>query len=704
LSPPFPSLLVANRGEIACRIFRTARTMGMRTIAVYSDADAKAKHVREADVAVHIGASPAADSYLRADKVLAAAEETGAAAIHPGYGFLSENPAFAEAVIAAGLIWVGPTPDAIRAMGLKDEAKRIAIAAGVPVLAGYQGEDQSEATLLSEAKKIGFPVLIKAVAGGGGRGIREVKNAKELREQLLSAQREAKAAFGDDRVLIEKLVERPRHIEVQVFGDKHGGLVHVFERDCSLQRRRQKVIEEAPAPGMTDEVRAAMTEAALKVARAVKYENAGTVEFIVDGNGPLRPDGFWFLEMNTRLQVEHPVTEHAVGLATHTWRGRYEPTGEGIPTLTLRGVENAVHVPGPALDSWQQSLLDREFGSEHPLLDLVEWQLRVAAGAKLPVTQDQIFLFGCAIQARLCAENPAEEFRPSVGKLHTFFVQSPHRTVGGRVDAGFETGDTISPAYDSLVAKVIAADNTREEARHILVHCLSRTHTFGLKTNAGFLVRCLEDEGFKSGDVHTGLIVERLAELTDRGSDRKSAARAWALKDMQAASRSTDPWSSTDGWRLNAPVRRRWLLECHGETFDIDLPAEIDFDEFGASWLWPGETAGEEILAEFHELNGSRFVVIGGETFTFTSPGASADHDAGGGGDDIKAPLPGKIVALATKAGAAVKKGEVLVTLEAMKMEHALKAPRDGVVAEVAAVEGAQVAEGAVLVRLEPAG
>ena len=375
----FTSVLVANRGEIACRIFRTAKTMGMTTVAVYSDADATAKHVREANKAVRLGPPPATDSYLRGDLIIAAAKETGAQAIHPGYGFLSENPEFAEAVVAAGLIWIGPTPNAIRAMGLKDEAKRLAIAAGVPVLEGYQGEDQSEKRLLKAAKDIGFPVLIKAVAGGGGRGIREVTRAEDFKDQLASAQREAKAAFGNDVVLIERLVQRPRHIEVQVFGDKHANVVHLFERDCSLQRRRQKVIEEAPAPGMTDEVRAAMTTAAVKLAKAVSYENAGTVEFIVDGNGPLRPDGFWFLEMNTRLQVEHPVTEMITGQ------------------------------------------------------DLVEWQFRVAAGEQLPKRQDELSITGHAIEARICAEDPAEGFRPSVGR----FEAMDSWAGGERVDAGF---------------------------------------------------------------------------------------------------------------------------------------------------------------------------------------------------------------------------------------------------------------------------
>lgn len=651
MSDLFESLLVANRGEIACRIFRTARALGIRTIAVYSDADANAKHVREADEAVHIGAAPAAESYLRADAVLAAAKKTKASAVHPGYGFLSENPEFAEAVIKAGMLWVGPTPDAIRAMGLKDEAKRIAIAAGVPVLQGYQGEDQSEATLVAEAKKIGFPVLIKAVAGGGGRGIREVRNAKEFPEQLASAQREAQAAFGDARVLVEKRVERPRHVEVQIFGDKHGGLIHLYERDCSLQRRRQKVIEEAPAPGMTDKVRAAMTEAALKVARAVKYENAGTVEFIVDGNGPLRPDRFWFLEMNTRLQVEHPVTESITGL------------------------------------------------------DLVEWQLKVAAGKNLP-TQKMIHLNGHAIESRICAEDPSEGFRPSVGKIRRLDFDGY-----SRVDAGFEAGDTVPSAYDSLIAKEITHSSTREEAIHHAKVCLGRLHVEGITTNAAFLQRCLADEAFTSGALHTGIIAERIETLADRAGSRKRAALcATAFVAAQTPERGT-VWDTVDGWRLNAPPRREWRFEEGGAVLTIEPGAAPrvngETTDFHPEWIDDEEVQGDMDGLPFRAAcrkSGARVtVMVAGESFTFAPPGADADHDAGGGGDEIKAPLPGKIVALAAKAGASVKKGDALVTLEAMKMEHALKAPRDGVIAEVSAAEGAQVKEGAVLVRLEPA-
>jgi 3-methylcrotonyl-CoA carboxylase alpha subunit len=663
LKPPFTSLLVANRGEIACRIFRTARAMGIRTIAVYSDADAKAKHVREADEAVHIGASAASESYLRGERVLAAAKATGAAAIHPGYGFLSENPEFAEAVVAAGLIWVGPTPAAIRAMGLKDEAKRIAIAAGVPVLAGYQGEDQSEKRLLDEAKAIGFPVLIKAVAGGGGRGIREVKAAKEFKDQLVSAQREAKAAFGDERVLIEKLVERPRHIEVQVFGDKHGGLVHLFERDCSLQRRRQKVIEEAPAPGMTDEVRAAMTDAALKVARAVKYENAGTVEFIVDGNGPLRPDGFWFLEMNTRLQVEHPVTEAITGL------------------------------------------------------DLVEWQLRVAAGEGLPKAQGEIELNGHAIEARICAEDPGEGFRPSVGRLRCFEYNGKPR-----VDSGFDAGDTISPNYDSLLAKFIRHGEedeglkARSEAISLLKWDMDGVRIAGLGTNAAFLARCLDLEDFKSGAVNTSLIAENIDTLSNSAVDRSLAAAILAILDCCEAS-SGSPWHESDGFRLNQKPRMELRLDC-GEVVRVlsiergnPVVARIEgmsdaitvFPQNGRLAYRRAVVGARTYPFAVQRERVSRVVFLAGSTFVFSRPGANADHDGGLGGDDVKAPLPGKIVAFSTKVGASVKKGDALVTLEAMKMEHALKAPRDGVVAEVGAAEGAQVKEGAVLVRLEPA-
>ncbi|MDX2234453.1 MAG: biotin carboxylase N-terminal domain-containing protein [Hyphomonadaceae bacterium] len=648
MTAPFESVLVANRGEIACRIFRTARTLGVRTIAVYSDADAGALHTRSADGAVRIGAAPAAESYLRGDAILAAAREAGAAAIHPGYGFLSENPDFAEAVRAAGLVWIGPTPAAIRAMGLKDEAKRIAIAAGVPVLPGYQGEDQGEKRLLDEAKAIGFPVLIKAVAGGGGRGIREVRAAGEFKEQLASARREAKAAFGDDRVLIERLVQRPRHIEVQVFGDRHGAVAHLFERDCSLQRRRQKVIEEAPAPGMTPAVRAAMTDAAVKVARAVKYENAGTVEFIVDGEGPLRPDGFWFLEMNTRLQVEHPVTEAVTGL------------------------------------------------------DLVAWQFAVAAGAPLPLRQEEITLTGHAVEARICAEDPSEGFRPSVGRLRALRFDGY-----SRVDAGFEAGDAIPAAYDSLIAKEITHAETREQALYHARVCLGRLQADGVATNGAFLQRCLADPDFIAGRVHTGLIAERIEALADRAAGRRRAAACAVLAETHRT-RDAGVWARTDGWRLNGPPRRAWLLHEGGQTLRIDPgpPLTVDGEPLDLLVEWGDDEtmqANVDTLpfqATILRRGDALVVLLAGETFTFETPGAAAAHEVIDGGDVVAAPLPGRIVGLTARVGDAVVKGAPLMTLEAMKMEHALKAPRDGVVAEVNAVEGAQVKEGAVLLRL----
>lgn len=673
MSAPFESVLVANRGEIACRIFRTARAMGVRTIAVHSDADAAAKHVREADVAIGIGASAAAASYLRGEAILAAARETGAAAIHPGYGFLSENPGFAEAVLAAGLIWIGPTPAAIRAMGLKDEAKRIAIAAGVPVLPGYQDEDQSEKRLAAAAKEIGFPVLIKAVAGGGGRGIREVHGAGQFRDQLDSARREAKAAFGDDRVLIEKLVERPRHVEVQVFGDRHGQIVHLFERDCSLQRRRQKVIEEAPAPGMTGAVRAAMTEAALRVAKAVAYENAGTVEFIVDGAGPLRPDGFWFLEMNTRLQVEHPVTEAITGL------------------------------------------------------DLVEWQFRVAAGERLPLRQSEIKLHGHAIEARICAEDPAEGFRPSVGLIETFGWLGDggviHATpAGARLDHGFEAGDTVSPHYDSLLAKAIVHEETRDAGLETLRASLSLCCE-GVATNAAFLARLAEDPAVQAGVADTSYIERELSRLVPAPPVCEALIAA-ALATHAGPTRGSGPWDAMDGWRLGGAQGALHRFEIAGNqhavrvrerhpgrnffpAYDIDLDGERltaeDVRVGAEDILWFTHGGREMVTAAILRRPGGWSVFRNGQHVSVGLPGTTAEHAGLDAGDDVKAPLPGKIVSLAAAVGAHVRKDAPLVTLEAMKMEHALKAPRDGVIAEVSVREGAQVKEGEILVRLEPA-
>src|SRR6478672_5187805 len=441
------SLLIANRGEIACRVIRTARAMGIRTVAVYSDADAQALHVRLADEAVHIGPSPARESYLVGDKIIAAAKETGAEAIHPGYGFLSENADFAQAVIDAGLIWVRPKPASIRAMGLKDAAKKLMAEAGVPVTPGYLGEDQDPKKLKREAGAIGYPVLIKAVAGGGGKGMRQVDMAKDFDDALESAKREAASSFGDERVLIEKYITSPRHIEVQVFGDNHGNVVHLFERDCSLQRRHQKVIEEAPAPGMDAETREAVCGAAVRAAKAVSYEGAGTIEFIADASEGLKPDRIWFMEMNTRLQVEHPVTE--------------EITGQ----------------------------------------DLVEWQLRVASGEKLPKTQEELSISGHAIEARLYAEDPAKGFLPSVGKLDHFDLGED-----GRIETGVEEGDAISPFYDPMIAKLVARGDSRDEAIGELAAVLDSVEVWPVRTNAGFLFNAVLDADFGSARIDTGFI------------------------------------------------------------------------------------------------------------------------------------------------------------------------------------------------------
>ncbi|MCP5402158.1 MAG: acetyl/propionyl/methylcrotonyl-CoA carboxylase subunit alpha [Novosphingobium sp.] len=443
------SLLIANRGEIACRIIRTARRMGIRTVAVYSDADANALHVRQADEAVHIGPSPAVESYLVGEKIIAAAKQAGAEAIHPGYGFLSENAEFAQAVMDAGLVWVGPNPSSITAMGLKDAAKKLMAEAGVPVTPGYMGENQEPKFLAREAEAIGYPVLIKAVAGGGGKGMRLVEDPKDFADALKSCQREAASSFGNDHVLIEKFIQRPRHIEVQVFGDRHGNVVHLFERDCSLQRRHQKVIEEAPAPGMDEATRAELCASAVRAAQAVDYVGAGTIEFIADASEGLRADRIWFMEMNTRLQVEHPVTEEITGV------------------------------------------------------DLVEWQLRVASGEPIPVKQDDLSINGWAMEARLYAEDPAKGFLPSIGTLELLQFGKAH---GGRIDTGVYQGAEVSPFYDPMIAKVIAHGGSREQAIERLGEMLADSAVWPVRTNASFLVRALEHPDFASGDVDTGLI------------------------------------------------------------------------------------------------------------------------------------------------------------------------------------------------------
>ncbi len=621
------SLLIANRGEIACRIIETCRRMGVRTVAAYSDADARARHVRMADVAVHIGPAAAVESYLRGDVIIAAAKAHGVDAIHPGYGFLSENAEFAEAVIAAGLIWVGPRPETIRAMGLKDEAKRLAEVAGVPVLPGYRGEAQDVKTLAGAAMEIGFPLLIKAIAGGGGRGIREVAKASEFKSQLESAVREAEAAFGDGRVLLEKLVKTPRHIEVQVFGDAKGNTVHMFERDCSLQRRRQKVVEEAPAPGMAEEVRAAMTGAAVALAKSVGYEGAGTVEFIVDGDAPLTADNFWFLEMNTRLQVEHPVSEMVTGL------------------------------------------------------DFVELQLIVASGEALPVKQSDIGLTGHAIEARICAEDPAEGFRPGAGLIEAF---GPMDEIDGerlRWETGFEAGDRVPPTYDSMIAKLVVWGETREVAIADMASVLDHTQLIGVPGNVGFLGRCVRSDMFAEGSHHVNAIAEAGDALTVPPGAHELAS-VLAVCDIQLEDQGgADPWGHKDGWRLNAKPRQMAPVAV-GEDADV-----LDPDAY--------PLADDTPVPFVTVLSDRRYgVTTGGDSSLVVVPDFDALAEALGGGDSVLAPMPGKMISLLVDVGDEVEKGAAVGVLEAMKMEHTLVAPRGGVISEIRVESGDQVAEG----------
>ncbi|RUU96708.1 ATP-grasp domain-containing protein, partial [Mesorhizobium sp. M1A.F.Ca.IN.020.03.2.1] len=521
----FGKILIANRGEIACRVIRTARKLGVRTVAVYSDADARALHVEMADEAVHIGPSPVGDSYLRGDRIIAAALATGAEAIHPGYGFLSENPDFVDQVTAAGLIFIGPSAASIRAMGLKDAAKRLMEKAGVPVVPGYHGEAQEIVLLATKAREIGYPVLIKARAGGGGKGMRRVDHPDDFSEALSGARREAKAAFGDDRVLVEKYVDKPRHIEVQVFGDNFGNVVHLFERDCSAQRRHQKVIEEAPAPGMTPALRKAMTEAAVKAAKAISYSGAGTIEFIVDASEALKADRFWFMEMNTRLQVEHPVTEMVTGV------------------------------------------------------DLVEWQLRVAAGEKLPKAQNEIALAGHAFEARIYAEDAAKGFLPATGTLyHLKFPDTPPEDAAMRIETGVRAGDAISPFYDPMIAKLVVHARDRTTALGALRKALARTEVAGSTVNTAFLAALAADADFAAGDIDTGLIGRHQDALVavPPPSDEAIAAAALAATDASTAGPAADPWSSLAGYAHFHTLARRTRLRYGEENILARVSARPD--------------------------------------------------------------------------------------------------------------------------------
>ena len=629
----FNKILIANRGEIACRVIETARRLGVKTLAVYSDADKNARHVEMADEAVHIGASPPAESYLKGEVIIAAALENGAQAIHPGYGFLSENPDFVDMVEAAGLVFIGPSADAIRAMGLKDAAKVLMEKAGVPVVPGYHGANQDSGRLELEAGDIGYPVLIKAVAGGGGKGMRLVEQPKGFLEALSSARAEATTAFGNNAVLVEKFVEKPRHIEIQVFGDGTDA-VHLFERDCSLQRRHQKVIEEAPAPGMTEEMREAMGAAAVLAAKAIGYAGAGTVEFIVDASDGLRADRFWFMEMNTRLQVEHPVTEAVTGV------------------------------------------------------DLVEWQLRVAAGEALPKSQDQLELNGHSFEARLYAEDVPKGFLPATGTL-THLQFAP----GCRADTGVRSGDVISPFYDPMIAKIVVHGATRELALSRLRAAISGTQVAGTVTNLTFLDKLARDAEFSVGDVDTGLIRRNIVALS---AAEPAPAQVRALAILAAA----DLGNGDDGFALWSPMDRTINL-IEDEPFSAKLlvldPDSVVVEMDGDSLTLPRNgLAGTQALKI-----GDTVSVFGAETWHFDIPDPLAVGVEVGGGNLIEAPMPGLVKGVFAQAGQVVTAGDRMAILEAMKMEHTLAAPRDGIVAEVLVSEGTQVEAGAPLVRLE---
>ncbi|MFM8898938.1 MAG: biotin carboxylase N-terminal domain-containing protein [Burkholderiales bacterium] len=690
----FKKILIANRGEIACRVAATARRLGIRTVAVYSDADAQAAHVRACDEAVHIGGSSPKESYLKADTILAAAKATGAQAVHPGYGFLSENEDFALACADAGIAFIGPPPSAIKAMGLKAESKRLMGAAGVPLVPGYHGADQDPALLQREADRIGYPVLIKASAGGGGKGMRIVNSAQEFAAALASCQREAINSFGDDAVLIERYVTRPRHIEIQVFGDTQGDVVYLFERDCSVQRRHQKVLEEAPAPGMSEARRREMGAAAVAAAKAVGYVGAGTVEFIAEPvhnstDGDLR---FYFMEMNTRLQVEHPVTEAITGL------------------------------------------------------DLVEWQLRVAAGQPLPLKQDDLRIHGHAIEARICAENPDAQFLPATGTLDVFRTPPCSRFERSdvRVDAGVREGDAISPFYDSMIAKLIVWGADREQVLARMEAALAQTHIVGLHTNVAFLRRVVKSTAFSTADLDTALIERERAVLFDAPPlPLPLAAAAVVAHHVQAeqALQTSDPWSRRDGWRLHGGAQRRLHLNWQGQnevvtlerthdgltllgiqnehwpllirSLDASTPVRAEPVEAQVSRATLRQAQGERFDVFDVQLGntrqtitvyaqGERYTVFGLDaqaTVTEFDPIAHAGEGAAVGGR-LTAPMPGKLIAFLAAPGQAVKQGQALAVMEAMKMEHTITAPRDGLVAELLYAVGDQVSEGEELLKL----
>ncbi len=666
----FTKILIANRGEIACRVIKTARRMGIRTVAVYSEADAGARHVRMADEAVCIGAPPPRESYLVADKIIAAALATGAQAVHPGYGFLSENEEFAEACAKNGVVFIGPPVSAIRAMGSKSEAKKLMEKAGVPLTPGYHGDNQEPDFLRQEADKIGYPVLIKAAAGGGGKGMRAVDRSEDFLEALTSCKREAASSFGDQHVLIEKYLQRPRHIEIQVFGDSHGNCVYLFERDCSVQRRHQKVLEEAPAPDMPPARRAAMGKAAVDAARAVGYVGAGTVEFIVNQDGT-----FYFMEMNTRLQVEHPVTEMITGL------------------------------------------------------DLVEWQLKVAAGETLPLRQEQLVIRGHALEARIYAEDPDKGFLPSIGKL--IHLAPPAETLNVRVDTGVEQDDEISPHYDPMIAKLIVWDgsdtNARERALARMLQALADYRVVGVSNNIGFLSRLVACPAFAQADLDTGLIERERAFLFPESTEPPAeawlvAALAELIHDQQYAAAEAvesrdpfSPWHARDGWRMNGNARREIRLRA-GETEKVvnagyagdSFVLEFEGKTVTATGRFTGgselrvDLGGRRINVTVVSANEKRHVFIDGVSFVFAAIDPLFHAGSGGGAEGgLTAPMPGKVIALIAPVGTRVEKGAPLLILEAMKMEHTIAAPAAGTVKAFHFNVGEQVSDGAELVEFE---
>ena len=661
----FQKILIANRGEIACRVAATAKRMGVRTVAVYSDADAHAAHVQACDEAVHIGGAAVQDSYLQWQRILNAALQTGAQAVHPGYGFLSENADFANACAKAGLVFIGPGVEAIQAMGLKAASKQLMEKAGVPLVPGYHGADQSPALLASEAKRMGFPVLIKASAGGGGKGMRIVQQAADFDDALASCQREAKNSFGDDAVLIEKYVQRPRHIEIQVFGDTHGKVIHLHERDCSVQRRHQKVLEESPAPGLSEDMRQRMGAAAVAAAKAVNYVGAGTVEFIVEQTE--RGMDFFFMEMNTRLQVEHPVTEAVTGL------------------------------------------------------DLVEWQLRIASGEPLPLTQAQVTVHGHAIEARICAETPDNDFLPAIGLLHV--LQTPlasrFHVSDIRWDSGVRQGDSISPYYDSMIAKLIVHGETREQALARLDMALAQLHIVGVQNNVAFIRRVIRTDSFAKAHLDTALIEREKAVLfhqqTLSTTQSIAAVVAALLRDEQHGSDGwIDPWSVRQSWLMQGRSVRNFQFDAHGEKH---TPALTCLVREGMRL----QMAGQEAAFSWRDVAGQLQVTWGEQHFSchvyqdagdwhvFTETGESSlrlsdplsyeTQDVAVGGN-LTAPMPGKLLSFAVKTGDKVVAGQALAVMEAMKMEHTVAAPVAGTVAELLYAPGDQVAEGAPLLRL----